>query len=255
MTAQANVEEKASFLKRPIGGGSGKKPDSAPKPGKFNIPARPQVNLMPPEVLEGRQLVVLKRRLVWAVIFLLVVVALVFAGAYMLRMAAETRHEDSLAAADQLTAQKREYSPVITVLGDIEKTTAARSFTLSTEVNWMSYIYAIEAVLPEGVTMESVSITGISPGAELQPGADDLTRAGIAVIAFQAKSETLPDASEWIEALQSVPGLADANLQSSELADEEGEELYTVSATVQVTEDALANRTFADEAPATEDEG
>ena len=49
-----------------------------------------------------------------------------------------------------------------------------------------------------------------------------------------------------------MPGLATANLQSSVLQDQNGEVAYQVSATVQVTEDALANRTFADEEPATD---
>ena len=104
----------------------------------------------------------------------------------------------------------------------------------------------IQDVLPDGVTIETLQVVGVAPGEELPPGADDLTQPGIAVMTFTASSETLPDASEWIEALQSVPGLADVNLQSSVLKDEDGTSAYTVSVTVQVTADALANRTFPD---------
>ena len=74
---QATKEPKPSLLKRQIGGG-GKAKDTAPKTGKFNIPPRPQVNLMPPEILEGRHLAILKRRLVWAIAALLLVVLLAF---------------------------------------------------------------------------------------------------------------------------------------------------------------------------------
>ena len=89
---QATKEPKPSLLKRQIGGG-GKAKDTAPKTGKFNIPPRPQVNLMPPEILEGRQLAILKRRLVWAIAALLLVVLLAFGAAYFLRMSAESRYE------------------------------------------------------------------------------------------------------------------------------------------------------------------
>jgi Tfp pilus assembly protein PilN len=238
------AQDKTSFLKRSVGGGAKGKPDSAPKAGKFGIPPRPQVNLMPPEIIEGRHVGVLKKRLLWGIIALVVLCALVYAAAYYTRVQAETRHDDSLAAADQLMLEKKKYSPVIQVQRDIKVTTDARTFVLSTEVDWTSYAYAIQAVLPEGVTIKSMSITGIEPGDDLAEGSDDLTQAGIAVISFSALSDTLPDASEWIEALQSVPGLATANLQSSVLQDQNGEVAYQVSATVQVTEDALANRTF-----------
>jgi len=242
---QVTKEPKPSLLKRQIGG-SGKAKDTAPKTGKYNIPPRPQVNLMPPEIIEGRNLLVLRRRLIWAIIALLVVVVLAFGAAYLMRMSAQQRYDTSLAQADTLTAQKRQYSPVIQVQSDITKTTTARTYALSTEVDWTVYAYAIQAALPAGVKVETMQVAGISPGEELAAGSDPLTQAGIAVISFSALSDTLPDASAWIEALQSIPGLVDANLQSSVLSDTDGKVTYVVTSTVQVTEEALANRTFAD---------
>jgi Tfp pilus assembly protein PilN len=243
---QVVEEEKASFLKRPIGGGGKTKAQAAPKAGKYGIPPRPQVNLMPPEVIEGRHLVVVKRRLFWGIIALLLVCVLAFAGAYVVRSGAEARYDDALAASDTLTAEKRQYSPVIQVQKDIASTTNARAFALSNEVDWTSYAYAIQSVLPQGVSIESITVAAIGPGDPLTAGADDLTQPGLAIITFSAVVATLPDASEWIEALQSVPGLADANIQSSVLQDQTGEVTYTVAATVQVTEEARANRTFPD---------
>ncbi|MGC4174062.1 hypothetical protein [Demequina sp.] len=255
MTTEDQVTEKVPLLKRQLGGGSKKpKVESAPKTGKYNIPPRPQVNLMPPEVLQGRDTAVLKKRMIWVIAALILVCIAVYALAFLSRASAEGRHDDALAAADQLTAEKKKYSPVTQVLNSINKTKDSRTFALSTEVNWNAYIYSIQAVLPTGVTVETVNVAGISPGAELAPGQDELTRAGIAVISFTALSETLPDASAWIDALNSVPGLADANLQSSVLQDEDGTELYLVTSTVQVTEEALANRTFPDQEPVAEDE-
>jgi len=246
---QVSDQEKASFLKRPMGGGGkAAKADAAPKAGKLGIPARPQVNLMPPEVLTGRKLAVLKRRLVWLILLLVLACLVAFGLSYLVRMDAQSRHEDSLVVADQLLAEKKKYSPVTRVLRDIDNTKESRTFVLGTEVNWSDFIYAIEDVLPDGVTIESLSVQGIGPGVEPPKGPDDLTQPGIAVMTFSANSETLPDASEWIDALNSVPGLADTNLQSSTLEDETGSTTYLVSATVQVTEDALAHRTFSDEA-------
>lgn len=250
---QTAQEEKTSLLKRPIGG-SGKKAEPRPKQGKFGIPALPQVNLMPPEVLGGRKVAVLKRQLVWVIILLLVLCVLAFGAAYVLRAQADNRYEDAVAHADTLTAQKKQYAPVVVVQRDIGNTQDARTFVLLSEVNWNNYIYMIEGVLPEGVTIETMNVTGTGAGSDPLEGPDDLTRTGIAVISFSANSLTLPDASEWIDALESVPGLVDVNLQSSVLEDETGEPMYQVTVTVQVTEEALALRTFPDQAPAAEDE-
>jgi len=243
---QVVAEEKSSFLKRPMGGGGKQKAAQSPKSGKFGIPPRPQVNLMPPEVVEGRHLVIVKRRLLWSIIALLVICVLAFAGAFVLRAAADQRYNDALAQSDTLMAQKKQFSPVIQVQTDITNTTNARSFALATEVNWTNYAYSIQAALPKGVTIQSLTVVGIDPGSPLAEGADPLTRPGVAVISFSALSETLPDASAWIEALSAIPGLADVNLQSSVLQDQTGEVSYLVSATAQVTEEALANRTFTD---------
>jgi len=248
MTAEDQVvaKEKTSLLKRQIGG-SKPKAEPAPKVGKFGIPPRPQVNLMPPEVLEGRAVAILKRRMVWVIVIVLLASIVLYGLAFIARMGAEDRYAESLVTAEALLQEKKKYSPVTQVLKDIEDTQDARTFALSTEVNWSNYVYSIEAVLPPGVVVTSTSIAGIGPGAELAQGQDDLTRPGIAVISFAALSETLPDGAAWIDALNSVPGLADANLQSSVLQDEDGTELYLVTSTVQVTEEALANRTFSDQ--------
>lgn len=252
MTVDGEVtEQPKSGLKRQLRKSS--KRADAPHAGKLGIPLRPQVNLMPPEVLEGRHIAVLKRRLVWVIILVTLASLVAFGLSYLVHTTAQSRYDASLTEADNLTAQKRQYSPVVQVQKDITNTTNARTFALSTEVNWSNYAYSIQAVLPEGVTIDSMSVAGISPGEDLAEGADPLTQAGIAVISFSATSDTLPDASEWIEALQSVPGLATANLQSSVLQDLSGDTTYLVSATVQVTEDALANRTFADPAAPTDD--
>lgn len=221
---------------------------------KLGLPDRPQVNLLPPEITTGRQVAVVKRRMVWVIVATLLVCLLAFAGAFFVRVDAEQRHQDALAEADNLTALKRQYSPVVLVIKQIELIRKSREFVLANEVDWASYVYAIAAVLPEGVTIDTISVAAIGPGAELVPGVDELTQDAIGVISFSATSPTLPDASAWIDTLEAIPGLADANLQSAELQDEDGNVTYQITATVQVTEAALAHRTFPDEAPTDEPE-
>lgn len=223
---------------------------STGRSAKLGVPDRPQVNLLPVEVTSGRRLAVVKRRMIWVLIATLVLIVVAYGLAFTINAAAQNRNEDALSQADSLKLDIKKYSPVVQVLKDIKDTQESRAFVLANEVNWTSYTYALAAVLPEGVTIDSVSMASISPGDKLVEGADELTANAIGVITFAATSPTLPVASEWIDALGSVPGLVDANLQSSKLEDEDGNVTYSVSATVQVTSEALANRTFPDDPPA-----
>ncbi len=226
----------------------GAQPGSGPVTGsKLGIPSRPQVNLLPPEVTHRRQVAGAQRRVVWMIIATLVLIFLAFGGAFLVRADATVKQEEALANADELMQQKREFSPVVEVKNDIEGVQAAREFVLLTEVNWASYIYALAAVIPDDVTIDAMSIGSTRAGENLVAGADDLTTTAVGIIAFEATSATLPVASEWIDAMEAVPGLADVNLQSTELTDEAGEVSYKASVTVQVTIDALAWREFADQ--------
>lgn len=219
------------------------------KSNKLGLPDRPQVNLLPVEVTNKRQLDVVKRRMVWILFGAFLVCVIAFGGAFLVNSSAQQRNEEAQIRADELTQLKREFSPVVQVIKDIADVQESRAFVLANEVNWASYVYALAAVLPEGVTLDSVNVASIGPGAELVVGVDELTTDAIGVITFAATSPTLPDASAWVDTLESIPGLVDANLQSSELKDDEGNVTYEVSATVQVTPGALANRTFPDQAP------
>lgn len=260
VTERPAQEESTSFLRRPIGGSGNKsKPKSEPKSGKLGIPSRPQVNLLPAEVISKRQVAVVQRRMVWVIFATIIVIAVAYGAAFLVRSEADLRLQSALTTSDELMQQRRQYSPVVQVINDIGNVQEARDFVLSTEVNWASYVYALAAVLPDGVTIDTLNVESISPGAELQVGADALTADGVGMLTFTATSPDLPEASEWIDALESIPGLVDANLQSSTLRDDSGEESYQVSVTVQVNNLALANRTFpdqeVDESAATDEAG
>lgn len=244
MTTVAHNQQQTSDARQP----GAQAPAGPIQPGKLGVPPRPQVNLLPPEITRRRQVAGAQRRVVWMIIATLLLIVVAFGAAFLVRSDAAFRQEESLATADELMQQKRAFSPVIEVMNGVERIQDARTFVLLTEVNWATYIYALAAVLPDDVTIDSLAVTSSGANEDLVAGADDLTTAGVGVITFAASSATLPIASEWIDAMEAVPGLADVNLQSTQLTDETGEVTYNVSVTVQVTIDALAWREFADEA-------
>lgn len=243
MTSVAHLQNATTAANQ----GAGVAPNITPVVGgKLGVPDRPQVNLLPAEVTHRRQVAAAQRRLVWSIFATILVIAMAFGGAFLVRADANLQLEEALGEADQLLQQRREYSPVLEVMESITSTQLARAYVLSTEVNWPAYVYALAAVLPDDVVINSINITSAGAGGDLVAGADELTTNAIGVITFEGTSPDLPVASEWIDAIESIPGLADANVQSAELSDADGEEYYEVAATIQVTLDAAAHRTFSD---------
>ena len=223
-------------------------PAGTPVPGgKLGVPHRPQVNLLPPEVTNRRQVGSAKRRMRWSIIATIVLIIVAFGGAWLIRAESGLAKEAAQATSEDLLRQRQEFSPVIEVMNNIDKTRVVRNFVLTNEVDWTKYVSALAAVLPDDVTIDTLSVLATSAGEELVAGSDPLTTNAIGVMTFAAESPTLPVASEWIDAIESIHGLADVNLRSSELTDSEGETTYAVTATVQVTIDARAQRVFSDE--------
>lgn len=153
-----------------------------------------------------------------------------------------------------LAAEKKKYSEVTGVIRAIDSTKDVRDFSVVTEVSWADYIDAIAAVLPEGVAIESFEVDQASPTQTAPDSGDPVIATGLGTISFVAKSPTLPDASDWADELNKIPGLQDASIQevtldessTSDSGRSTGEDVYTVNATAQINQLALAQREFED---------
>ncbi|WP_136520034.1 MULTISPECIES: PilN domain-containing protein [Cellulomonas] len=205
-------------------------------------PTLPQVNLLPPEVRDARDLRAMKRWLLLAVALVVAVCAL----AYVFVVIQGTQARDELARAEAETArlqdEQAQYAEVPLVLGQLNATRAARELGMSTEVPWKPYYEAITAVLPEGVSIDTLAFSGATPITAPAPPADPLQGPSVGQVQFTGRSSTVPDAAAWVDALNSVPGFADAWVSSAAVTDAEGTVYYTVSSTVQVTEAAYSGR-------------
>lgn len=218
-----------------------------PRGGSLGAPELPQVDLLPPEIRESRGLAVLKRRLLLVVIAAVLVAILGYGGAVLVKSEAQSRVDAAQDDATRLLVEKRKYFEVTNVIKAIGTTQEAREFSVSAEVLWRPYIEAISAILPQDVTLDSFSVAQGTPSDLFNntvTAADLLSDPGVGSVSFVARSATLPDASEWIDALEAIPGFTDATLQSSQISDKGEETYYSVACTVQVAKTALSGRTF-----------
>lgn len=201
---------------------------------------RPQVNLLPPEVGQGRKLSATKRSLVYGVAGVLVLTVAGTGGALLSAASARSELAGVQDETATLLAEQATYAAVPQVLARISSAEAARQAGMATEIRWKPYLESLRAVTPPGVSYDTMAVNAATPLAPAPVSADALAVPGVGQITFTARSLVLPDISAWIDAINTVPGLGDAWFTSATLTDEDGVTFYTVSATVEIRDSALS---------------
>lgn len=202
----------------------------------------PQVDLMPPEVRAGRRLKRTKRVLGLVVVGVLAVTVLGYAGARISESSAASDLESVQQETARLTAEQAKYAEVPRVLGEVTQVETARQTGTADEIIWTPYVNAIRAVTPGGVSIDSLTASATDPLHQQPAATNVLAAASIGSIQFVARSKTLIDTSDWLNALDTVPGLADAWFSNETITENSGVTYYQVTATVKLNSTALANR-------------
>ena len=222
---------------------------SAGRVGK--VGGLPQVNLLPPEVRAARGLKVVRRWLLAG----LVLVAVLLAGGYFLSLTARAEAELERVEAQEetaaLQAEQAKYAEVPALLAALDNGITARQVGMSTEVDWRPYVDAMTAVLPANVSIESIMMSGATPVLLPAPAESPLFDQSVGQLTITGRAVALPDSVALIDALNSIPGFADAWVSASVRSEVDGALFYAVTASVRVLDSAYTNR-FA--AP-TEEEG
>ncbi|MGV8977525.1 MAG: PilN domain-containing protein [Cellulomonas sp.] len=202
-----------------------------------------QVDLMPPEVRAARVAGSVKR---WLAIGLAALVVVVGCGIGLAAMDASAAQDDlskAQANTDALVSQQAQFADVPVVLDRLDKLTNARKLGMSTEVRWQPYIFAIFAVMPQGVQLGSIDTVGATPMVMPAAPANPLQLASVDTITFTGRSKSAPDTAGWVDALNSIPGFQDAWVSVIETKEDSDDGVYyAVQSTVQVTTQAYANR-------------
>ena len=216
--------------------------------GSAPISPWPQVNLLPPEVRASRAVRVGKRWLAIVVVIAIVIAAGVVAAAVLAQRGADQQLADAQLRTAQLNAEKEKYAEVPIVLAAIDDTTRARALGTQTEVLWAPYLRAIASTTPDGVSIDTLSVSAPWPRPVASMAQNPLAADSVATIAFTARSLTVPDQTTWLDGLGTIPGFADAWLSAASWTEPEVDVAgyYTVTGTVEVSETAWAQR-FADE--------
>lgn len=204
---------------------------------------RPQVNLLPPEVHSRRALGRAKVRLVLVLVAVVVLAGLGYAYAMLQDNSAASALAAQQAEVTRLQAEQAQYAEVPQINSQITRIEKGRTYAMSTEVLLSGYIGSLQAVTPQGVTIQDLAITLPTPGTPAGVAANPLAGESIATIAFNVQSPTVPDIGAWMDAIESIPGFADATFSAAQRGgNKDGQSFYRYSATVQVQSSVFSNR-------------
>ncbi|GEA88803.1 fimbrial assembly protein [Cellulomonas cellasea] len=201
----------------------------------------PQVNLLPPEVRAARGLKAIKKWLGVSLLGVLTLCVVAYAIALVDVSAASRELTSAQEETSRLQAEQQKYAEVPQVLSALELTRQARETGMSTEILWKGYLDAVGAVLPAEVSLETLLVTGATPVMAPAAPTDALQGPSVGQMQFTGRTATLPDTAAMIDALNGVPGLADAWVSTAVVSDS-GSSYYTVSATAQITDVAYVQR-------------
>jgi hypothetical protein len=202
----------------------------------------PQVDLMPPEVRAGRRLRRTKRMLVFVIVGILAIAMVGYTGAELQARSASSDLEAVQQETARLTLAQSKFAEVPKILGEIGNAETARQQGTSTEILWKSYLDAMRAITPAGVAVDNLTVAAAEPMKPAPQASDPLAAPSMGSIQFTAKSLTTIGTSDWIDALDAVPGFADAWFSTERIDEEKGVTYYVVTASVQINSSTLANR-------------
>lgn len=198
-----------------------------------------RVDLLPQELRVKRKGKVVRRRLGFLVI--LVAVVVVGISALVRAQAIQAKSDLSIAQANtqSILLQQRKYGEVSAIQKQVDTIQAAQQVGTSTEINWKNYLISVQTTLPPNVTLDSVNIDSATPFASYAQASAPLQGERIATLSFTAISSTLPQVPQWLIALATLPGYADANPGSVNRT-ETGS--YSVNITMHINQAAFTNR-------------
>ena len=162
-----------------------------------------RVNLLPPEILEGRRF---KRAQRWMALSVVGVVSAA-GGGYHLARADAAEAAEELAAERARTAVLQDevarYAEVPAVLASVDRAETALDTAMATDIEWYRYLAQISLSAPESVWFRSLTFSALPPGST---GSDPLAPAdSVAQISVTGRAAAYLDVAAWLDALDAIP--------------------------------------------------
>jgi hypothetical protein len=172
-------------------------------------------NLTPPELIAARRLSRIRKRLLVAVLLVMVGSGVGTGFAYLQANTAQSGLDAANATTARLRQQETQYSQVTKLKGSIAAVKQQVASLMATDVDVTGLINSLQQALPHGAGIEQLSVTfdSTGPGSTPMPGVgqslDTSGKQHIGSVMITATGLRLTDASAYVVALGKVPGVVD----------------------------------------------
>ena len=212
-----------------------------------------RVNLLPPEIAEGKRALRLRGQMVLLAATAVVVAVAATGLTAFLAAAAQAR---LLAAQDetiQILQEQGEFVEARTLAQRVDTVKAAQLTGTLTEIEMQKLIRAVDATVPGGVLVLSFAIDSGSPIEEFPLPTSPLERPRIATLTLTAAVPNLDTIEQWTVGLKGLDGFADIFVTTASRDEVTGG--YEVTMTLNLNSDVYRGRFLpADETDAANDE-
>ncbi|MDO9377439.1 MAG: hypothetical protein Q7T56_01220 [Nocardioidaceae bacterium] len=208
-------------------------------------------DLTPPEVIEGRQVRAIRKRLVVGLAAIVLVCVAGFAFATLQATTAEDSLASTQAATDELMAAQGQYDDVVKVQADTRAVDAQVAQLMATDVDVATLVTELRGTLPGTMSLTALNVTLTSatdaaapPVAATDPAAEPGSTP-IGTVTLTGSAQQLSDLAGYATDLAGIDGVANV-LPASNAKGEAGATTWTV--TLGIT-DALHTHRYDLDAP------
>lgn len=182
---------------------------------EVSLSSLPRVNLLPPEIAEGRRMRRIQVGLGGAVVGALGVVALLYVGASSSVSSAQTELDAANARHASLQAESAKYRDVTAVYAQAAAAQAMLTQAMGEEVRYSQFLNDLSLTVPENVWLKNVTFSQSAPAAPSAAAAASATAAGIGTVTFTGVGFSHDDVAVWLESLATQKGYTNPYFSSS----------------------------------------
>jgi hypothetical protein len=204
-------------------------------PKNVLVGREPRVDLLPTEVHVDRRERAVARRAWLGVVVVVAIVALGAGGAVLNAARSQSDLVQAQSETTSVLQAQLKYSEVRKIESQMNLIKAGQAVGGSTEIDWATYVAALEVSLPAGVTISDLSVQSSSPLQSFDQSATPLQGTRVATIQISVSSTQIPSVPDWTDALKSLTGYVDSNISS--ISGDSGQ--YTASITVHINKKAF----------------
>jgi type IV pilus assembly protein PilN len=209
----------------------------------LTIGGDPRVHLLPAGVTERKKVKNLKRRLLFAGAFVVVLVIAGYGLATVVLSTAQAQLDAAHSATAALLTQQAKFGDVTKVNADAAAIQQAQKTATAHEILWAPYLSTIEATLPSGGAITGVNASmdapfGGTPGGSAETNAVPLQGPRIATVVLTVRMPQ-GDIPAWLNALPSLKGFVDAT-PNSVASSSDG--VYVAVVTLHINDKAISDR-------------